>query len=99
MRDAALMIATLGDDYAPSLAARFGRWIAGRFATVRRHLAAGRALHHVGHLDERLLADIGLAPADLDGLDPMLPAATRRLAAAAADRRRVRVAEERWRRA
>lgn len=97
MRDAALTIAALGDDFAPSLAARLVRALrhlaaqAGRRWTARRHLRALR------RLDARLLDDLGLAPADLAGLDPDLSAleATRRLAAVAARRRR---AEERWRR-
>ena len=97
MRDAALMIAALDDDFAPSLAARVGRAIVTFAAAVRRHLRARRALRHLRRLDPHLLGDIGLAPADLEALDPTLSAseATRRLAAAAAHRR-IRPAEERW---
>lgn len=93
MRDAALMIASQGDDYATSLATRLWQGALGLAALVRRRWIARRHLRQLRRLDDRLLADIGLAPEDLGGptgenaLD-----VTRRLAARAAARR----AEERW---
>lgn len=96
MRDAALMIAALDDDFAPSLAARVGRAVAALLTALQHRRRAHRALRHLHRLDPHLLRDIGLEPVDLGTLDPTLsaPEATRRLAAAA--RRRTRAVEERW---
>ena len=97
MRDAALMIAALGDDFAPSLADRAVRTVTKLVARWRRARAARRHLAQLHRLDPAHLADIGLTTADVAGLDPRLSAleATRRLADAAAHRR---AGEERWRR-
>lgn len=98
MRDAALMIAALGDDFAPSPLDRALRAAARLAAAVRRALVARRHLKQLRRLDARLLDDLGLTPADVAALDPRLSAldATRRLADAAAARRHASAAEERW---
>jgi uncharacterized protein YjiS (DUF1127 family) len=98
MRDAALTIAALGDDFAPSLAARALAAATKALAALRRARAARRHLAQLRRLDPAHLADIGLAPTDVAALDPRLSAleATRRLADAAATRRHDRLAEERW---
>lgn len=105
MRDAALTIAALGDDFAPSLLARARRAVEGLAAEIRGTRLARRHLRHLGRLDARLLADIGLAPDDLAAIDPALSPreATRRLADAARHRRAAAAAaaaaaEERWHR-
>jgi len=96
MRDAALTIAALGDDFAPSLFDRALRAAARPIAALRRALTARRHLAHLRRLEPHLLDDIGLRPADLAALDPHLSPreATRRLAAAA--RRGHIDAEARW---
>ena len=98
MRDAALMIATLGDDFAASPAERLLATLTRAVASLRRARLARRHLRHLRRLDARLLDDLGLSPEDLAALDPELSAleATRRLAEAAARRRAARSAEERW---
>ena len=94
MRDAALMIAALRDDYAPSLATRALRALAGLATALRRRWIARRHLAQLRRLDPHRLDDLGLTPDDLAGLDPALPAlaATEALAARVAARR----ADERW---
>jgi uncharacterized protein YjiS (DUF1127 family) len=98
MRDAALMIASLGDDFAASPAERLVAALRGAVVWLRRARTARRHLRHLRRLDARLLDDLGLAPEDLTALDPDLSAldATRRLADAAARRHAERRAEERW---
>lgn len=98
MRDAALMIAALGDDHALSPWDTFRRAVARSVTGLRRALAARRHMRQLRRLDARLLDDLGLEPADLGGLDPRLSPleASRRLAEIA--RRRTRASEERWRR-
>ena len=98
MRDAALMIASLGDDFTASPAERLVAALRGAVTWLRRARLARRHLGHLRRLDARLLDDLGLAPADLAALDPELSAldATRRLAGAAARRNAARRAEERW---
>jgi uncharacterized protein YjiS (DUF1127 family) len=98
MRDAALMIAALGDDYAPSLVDRALCAVHRLGKALRRALVARRHLKQLRRLDARLLDDLGLTPADVAALDPRLSAleATRRLADAAAARRHASAAEERW---
>jgi uncharacterized protein YjiS (DUF1127 family) len=97
MRDAALTIAALGDDFALSFLDRALRAGKQALAALRRARTARRHLRQLRRLDDHLLADLGLTLDDLGALDPQLPAleATRRLAATAA-RRRDRAAEERW---
>mgnify|MGYP001768484560 CR=1 FL=1 len=96
MRDAALMIAALGDDFALSAWDRVRLAVGRAIATLRRARTARRHMRRLRRLDARLLDDVGLAPADLAGLDPALGAvaASRRLAEIA--RRRSMTAEERW---
>lgn len=98
MRDAALMIAALGDDFAPNLLQRLLRRLDAAVGSLRKAHAARRHLRHLRKLDPRLLDDVGLSPTDLAALDPELSAleATRRLARSAAARR---AAEDRWMRA
>ncbi len=95
MREAALTIAALGDDFAPSVAARLSRALAALALNLRRRLTARRDLRRLRGLEPRLLADLGLDRSDLAGLDRDVSAleATRVLAARVASRRR---AEERW---
>ena len=100
MRDAALTIAALGDDFAPTLPRRIALGLRRLLAALRRTRAARADLARLRRFDATRLDDLGLAPADIAGLDPALPAleATRRLAEAAARRRRA-AAEDRWPRA
>lgn len=95
MRDAALMIAALGDDFAPNLLQRLLRRLDAAVGTFRKARAARRHLRHLHELDPRLLDDVGLSPTDLATLDPEMSAleATRSLARSAATRRG---AEDRW---
>lgn len=94
MRDAALTIAALGDDYALSFAERLARRLALGLDALRRRHRAYRHLRQLRRLDARLLDDLGLVPDDLAALaeESSALAATRRLAERVAARR----AEERW---
>ncbi|MDK9697244.1 MAG: DUF1127 domain-containing protein [Siculibacillus sp.] len=98
MRDAALMIAALGDDHALSYWDIFRRAVMRLAASLHRARTARRHMRHLRGLDARLLDDLGLTPRDVAGLEPSLSAveASRRLAEVA--RRRVAAREERWRR-
>ncbi|WP_333822695.1 hypothetical protein [Pinisolibacter sp.] len=98
MRDAALMIASLGDDFAPSPAERLVAALRRAVASARRSRLARRHLRHLRRLDARLLDDLGLAPEDLAALEPGMTAlvASRRLAEAAARRLAAAHRDERW---
>ncbi len=87
MRDAAFEIALRRDDWAPSLGRRLADAVASLFAAVlgRRRAAADLAV--LRGLSAAHLADVGLAPHDLVGLDGDPLAATRTLAARARMRR------------
>lgn len=88
MREAAEMIARQSDDFAPSLAGRIGRGLARIWSTLTRHAGVRRDLARLRRLDRHALADLGLIPEDLVGLD-------RGLGAHAATRRLKLVAEQR----
>lgn len=89
MRDAALTIAALRDDFAPSLARRIATGFARLWAGLDRHRRARRHLARLRQLDAHMLDDLGLKPHDVAGLDPAIsaPEAIRRLQAAATKRR------------
>lgn len=87
MRDAAFEIARGRDDWAPSLGRRLADALAGIATALlgRRRAAADLAVLRT--LSAPHLADIGLAPHDLVGLDDDPRTATRALAARARARR------------
>lgn len=94
MRDAAHLIATQQDGYAPSLAARWLTLLTETVRTLRAALRGRRTLEDLYDLDDRQLEDIGLTRHDLE-------AEMRSGALAGVDRRLSRLVarrnEERWR--
>lgn len=69
MREAAIEIALIGDDYALSLAERARRALRRGLSALRRSLAGRRPPPLTAPVDPRRLADLGLSPHDLGAAD------------------------------
>lgn len=94
MRDAAHLIASQQDGFAPSLAARWLTLLTETVSTVHAALRGRRTLDELSELDDRLLEDVGLTRSDLEAemRSGILADIDRRLSRLVARRN-----EERWR--